>query len=334
MIKFDMPLKRPGLVDLQVNGFCGVDFNGLSLEKRDVERVCRLLKTEGVVGFLPTLVTNDPTAIESLASTILDADDSSGAKILGLHLEGPFISVQEGARGAHALQWIRPPDIDWIRHIHDRTDGRIRLLTCSPEWSGSAAFIEAVCRLGIRVAIGHTMASDEHIREAVCAGATLSTHLGNGIPATLPRYPNPIWSQLSEDRLWASVIGDGFHLPREVFSTILKIKGDKALLVSDSTQFAGMEPGRYRTLIGGNVMLTETAKLYMCEDERLLAGSAMSLRQEVETLVFSGWMDMKSAWELASIRPWQFLGETAPLPTIEISTTWKATHLETLSPYA
>lgn len=316
MIETEIPATLPGLVDLQVNGFRGIDFNDSALRTEDVERACRFLKAEGVVGFLPTLVTNDRDRVESLAGTILSADDSSGARILGLHLEGPFISPRDGARGAHASEWVRQPDFDGIRRLHDATDGRIRILTCSPEWEGSARFIEAVCRLGIRVAIGHTVASHEQIVEAVEAGASLSTHLGNGLPAMLPRHPNPIWSQLSEDRLWASLIGDAFHLPPEVFQTILKVKGNRAFLISDSTKFAGMRPGRYRTLIGGDVVLTDAARLYMYENENLLAGSAMSLRQMIDTVSSTCRMSFLDAWELGSVRPWKYLGESEPLPTV------------------
>lgn len=332
MIKTQAPTTLPGLVDLQVNGFGGIDFNDPSLQIEDVQRACLLLKKEYVVGFLPTLVSNELETIEDLADTILSADDSEGAKILGLHLEGPFISPQEGARGAHCPEWITKPDFDWVRRLHDRTDGRIRILTCSPEWKNSIRFIESVCRLGIRVAIGHTVATHEQIVEAVQAGATLSTHLGNGLPAMLPRHPNPLWSQLSEDRLWASLIGDGFHLPPEVFKTILKVKSNRAFLVSDSTQFAGMKPGRYRTLIGGDVILAESGRLYMNTSEQLLAGSAMSLHRMIESLVKSGQMEFSEAWKLGSIRPWQYLEESVPLQTIRLVSRYEENREDVIVP--
>lgn len=330
MIQSEKPTSLPGLVDLQVNGFGGVDFNNPALRPDEVRNVCRLLKTEGMVAFLPTLITNDLVLIEQQAKTILSVDDPTGAAILGLHLEGPFISPLDGARGAHAPEWVRKPDFDWLRRLHDRTDGRIRLLTCSPEWKDSSRFIESVCRLGIRVAIGHTVASHEQIMEAVEAGASLSTHLGNGLPAMLPRHPNPIWSQLSEDRLWASLIGDGFHLPPEVFQTFLKVKKNRAFLISDSTQFAGMKPGRYRSLIGGDVVLTPSSRLYMHHDERLLAGSAMSLRNMIDVIVSAGLMDFVEAWELGSVRPWEYLGETGPLPSVDPSLHHEARREEAL----
>lgn len=308
--------RRPGLVDLQVNGHKGVDFNRSSLCKEEVEQVCSELYTEGVVGFLPTLITNEFSEIEKLARIILSADGSPGAKILGLHLEGPFISPQPGARGAHPVQWVQAPDFDWVRKMHDLSGGRIRILTFSPEWEDSAEFVENVCNLGIRVAIGHTLADSQQISDAVAAGASLATHLGNGIPPNLPRHPNPIWSQLAEDRLWISLIGDGFHLPEEVFRVFLKVKGKKTLLVSDSTEFAGRPPGRYQSLIGGDVVLSERGKLHLAEDENLMAGSAMSLRRIIDSIVQRGWLDFESAWELGSVRPWEYLGETEPLTSV------------------
>lgn len=309
----------PGLVDLQVNGFAGIDFNRPELRTEDVETLCRRLPDEKVVAFLPTLITNDPVVVERLAKTIFRAENSTGAKILGLHLEGPFISPKPGVRGAHPEEWVRPPDFDWIRRMHDVSQGRIELLTLSPEWDGSAALIESVCELGIRVAIGHTSASPEQIADAVRAGATLSTHLGNGISADLPRHPNPIWSQLAEDRLWVSLIGDGFHLSREFFKTVLKVKGRKAFLVSDGTEFTGMEPGRYESPIGGQVVLTPEGKLHLADDERLMAGSAMSLRRMIGTIYRNGWLSFDEAWQLGSVRPWNYLGRAGSPETVEIS---------------
>ncbi|MCL2742660.1 MAG: N-acetylglucosamine-6-phosphate deacetylase [Planctomycetaceae bacterium] len=296
-----------GLIDLQVNGFGGVDFNDVLLSKADVETACKLLADEDVAGFLPTLITNSFENIEALAAVILSADDSCGAKILGLHLEGPFISPQDGARGAHPPEFIRPPSIDFVKQLQDKTDGKIRIVTFSPEWDNAAIFTEQLRLLGIHPAIGHTSATQEQIEEVVDAGADLSTHLGNGIQPMLPRHPNPIWSQLADDRLAVSLIGDGFHLPREVFQTVLKVKGKKAFLVSDSTKFAGMKPGKYQTHIGGDVILTEQGQLHLEHDNRLLAGSAMSLKQIVQTLVMNGWLSYTDALEMASVRPLEFL---------------------------
>lgn len=312
-------MKLPGLVDLQVNGFAGIDFNNPALQTEEVEEVCRLLYAEGVVGFLPTLVTNDFDVIESLARTIFAANNSSGAMILGLHLEGPFISSLPGARGAHDVKWICAPNFNRICYLQNIFRNKIKLLTFSPDWQDSAKFVEGVCGLGIRVAIGHTMATQEEITQATNAGATLSTHLGNGIPNQLSRHPNPIWAQLAEDRLWASLIGDGFHLSRDIFQTIIKVKRNKAFLVSDSTMFAGMKSGQYQSSIGGDVILTAEGRLSMAGNENLMAGSAMSIRMMIESLVRNNWLNFEEAWELGSIRPWRYLGGRGWSEQVEIS---------------
>ncbi len=303
-----IPTQPPvGLVDLQVNGFAGIDFNSETLTVDQVERICFELQRESVEFFLPTLVTNDPEVVERNVRVIVAAKNRDAAAMVGFHLEGPFISPQPGARGAHPPQWIRPPDLEWVKRIHDTAEGSVRILTLSPEWEGSSRFIESVVALGIRVAIGHTLATPEQIAEAVSAGATLATHLGNGIPAMLPRHPNPIWSQLAQDALWTSVIGDGFHLSRDVFQVIHRVKKGKMLLVSDSTQFAGMTPGRYHTLIGGEVVLTPEGKLHPVDDASLFAGSAMSLQRMIETLTRDGWLSREEAWTLGSTVPWEYL---------------------------
>ena len=302
-----MPLE--GLVDLQVNGFSGIDFNAETLTVEEVESACAALYRESVAAFLPTLITNDPAITERNLQTILRTDDGGKAKILGFHLEGPFISPLDGAKGAHPAQWIRPPDLDWVKRMQELAEGSIQILTLSPEWEGSARFIESVISLGIRVAIGHTLATPEQISDAVKAGASLATHLGNGIPAVLSRHPNPIWSQLAENGLWTSAIGDGFHLSKEIFTVFHQVKRDRIFLVSDSTQFAGMPPGRYQTHIGGDVVLTVDGKLHLAENESLFAGSAMSLKRMIETIVQKGWLSYEEAWHLGSTAPLNYLGQ-------------------------
>lgn len=319
----------PGLVDLQVNGHGGIDFNHEPLDDEDLLRVCQSLRAEGVVAFLPTLITGEPVVVERLARRISDAADRIGATadqavraaagvplIAGLHLEGPFFSPQDGARGAQPREWIRPPDLDWVRRVNDVTGGRVCLLTLSPEWEGSTAFIETLVDMGIRVSIGHTAATAEQIDEAVRAGADLSTHLGNGLPPMMDRHANPVWPQLANDGLWASVIGDGFHLPRTFFETVRKIKGDRMILVSDGTSFTGCAAGTYRAPIGGEVVLTLEGRLHMKGNPALMAGSAMSLRRIVEGLAARGWMDFADAWTHASTVPWKYLG--LPGPHVEV----------------
>jgi N-acetylglucosamine-6-phosphate deacetylase len=310
-----------GLADWQVNGFNGIDFNRPELTVDQVRTVSESLAAEGVLYYMPTIITNDVGVIEHLITVIAQAARTFGdhaadgvrlARIVGLHLEGPFISPLDGARGAHPRRFVRAPDIRRLERWQELADGMIRLLTLSPEWPDTDRFVKQACKLGMRVAIGHTLATSEQIAAAVAGGATLSTHLGNGLPTMLPRHPNPVWDQLAQPELWASVIADGFHLPRPVFDVFRQVKGERFFLVSDCTEFTGMSPGRYKSPIGGDVVLTAEGRLHLADNEQLLAGSAMSLRQIVAKVVADGWLSLGQAVDMTTVRPWRFLGEEPP----------------------
>ena len=158
----------------------------------------------------------------------------------GFHVEGPHISPDDGPRGAHPQRWVRPPDLDEFRRWQDATDGRIRIVTLSPEWPEAPRYIEALVAKGVVASIGHTKATAQQIADAVSAGATLSTHLGNGAHPVLRRHPNYIWEQLAEDRLMADFIVDGIHLPTSFLKVALRAKGiERSVLVTDARSPAG-----------------------------------------------------------------------------------------------
>ena len=319
----DLPLVGPGLVDLQVNGYGGMDFNSTPLDDEIVWRVTRALWREGVTTYYPTIITNYDEAIEGAVRTIARARSRDGlveSSVAGIHLEGPFISPEDGPRGAHNKVHVRAPDWSLFARWQDAAEGNIKLITLSPEWPGSTDFITKCVDEGVAVCIGHTAATSEQIREAVAAGARMSTHLGNGAHPTLPRHPNYIWEQLAQDALWASVIADGFHLPEAVLKVVLKVKGNRTVLVSDAVSFSGMEPGGYDAHVGGRVVLTPQGKLHMADNPQLLAGSVQMLRQGVEHLAKSHLSSLTEAWEMASVRPASFMnlpeadGSTAGAP--------------------
>ncbi|THF84468.1 N-acetylglucosamine-6-phosphate deacetylase [Cohnella fermenti] len=301
----------PGLVDLQINGYRGRDFNLPPLRPGLTDETTRLLYGEGVTGYCPTVITNRPESIEQAMRAIArDCREGRDAarSVAGIHLEGPFLSPEDGARGAHSAADIRAPDWELFRRWQDAAEGRIRILTMSPEWPNSADFIERCSDSGVIVSIGHTAASSEQIADAAAAGARLSTHLGNGAHLQLPRHPNYIWEQLAQDGLSSCVIADGFHLPDQVLKVVLKVKADKALLVSDAVALSGMPPGRYETAVGGQVTLTPEGKLHLADNERLLAGSAQMLSRGIERLFSRGLASFADAWEMASVRPAALLG--------------------------
>ena len=307
----DLSIVAPGLIDLQINGYAGLDFNGVPIPPDTVGKAARLLWREGVTSFCPTVITNSDEAIREAMAAIArscDEDPVVNAAVIGIHLEGPFISPEDGPRGAHAREHVRPPDFEAFKKWQGAAGGRIRVVTMSPEWPGSAGFIEQCRADGVNVSIGHTAATPEQIRQAVRSGARLSTHLGNGAHLTLPRHPNYIWEQLAQDDLWTTLIADGFHLPEQVLKVAIKVKGLRAMLVSDAVSLCGMPPGEYTMPVGGRVVLTPTGRLHLAENEKLLAGSAQPLLRGIEHLISSGLARFAEAFAMASLRPAAFLG--------------------------
>ena len=305
-----LPIIAPGLIDIQVNGFSGIDYNTLPLTEDGVKESMHALFREGVTTFLPTIITNSENVISEILQSfeeIRDKDSVFKDAVPGYHIEGPFISGNDGPRGAHNQRYVCPPSVEYLKNWQKAAGNNIKIITMSPEWKGSIPFIEYCVKEGIHVSIGHTSASAGQIREAAAAGADLSTHLGNGCHLEMDRHDNYIWQQLSEDGLWASIIADGFHLPTAVLKVFLKVKGDRIILISDVTSFGGLPPGKYKTHIGGEVILTEKGKLYLAGNEKLLAGSAKSILYGVNNLVRTGLLPILQAWEAASLNPSRYL---------------------------
>lgn len=301
-----LPYVGPGLFDLQVNGYGGMDFNTSPIQEGSVTRMTQTLWKEGVTSYLPTIITNANEAIEGAMQGIAEArarDALVEQSIPGIHLEGPFVSPEDGPRGAHDKAHVKPPDWSLFARWQEVAEGAIKVVTLSPEWSGSTDFISRCVESGVVVAIGHTAATPDQIRGAVAAGATLSTHLGNGAHPVLPRHPNYLWEQLAHDDLWASVIADGFHLPDSVLKVVSRVKRQRAVLVSDAVSFGGMVPGEYDTPVGGRVVLTPSGRLHLAENPSLLAGSVRTLREGVGHMVRTRLSSLPEAWEMASARP-------------------------------
>lgn len=306
-----LPWIGPGLCDLQINGYRGMDFNQVPLTKEKVVELTHALWQEGVTSYYPTVITNGDEQIHQLLGAISDAcnmDSLIGDCMPGIHLEGPFISPEDGPRGAHGKAYVKAPDWALFQRWQEAAGGRIALVTMSPEWPGADEFIQHCTASGITVSIGHTNASPDQIRSAIAAGAKVSTHLGNAAHMMMPRHPNYIWEQLAADELWACMIADGFHLPESVLKVIMKVKGDKAILVSDAVYLSGLQPGSYTTHIGGEVVLAPNGKLHLAENVNMLAGSAQMLLWDIQHLVKSGLSSLADAWDMASIRPGELMG--------------------------
>ncbi|HXG33145.1 MAG TPA: N-acetylglucosamine-6-phosphate deacetylase [Bryobacteraceae bacterium] len=294
----------PGFIDLQVNGFAGVDYNSPETPQEEIARSIRALFACGVTRFFPTVITGPPEDMLRALANLAQAKEalSEGAAIEGFHVEGPHISPEDGPRGAHPRAWVRAPDLEEFRRWQEAARGQVRLVTVAPEWPGVTRYIETLVREGVVVAIGHTNATAAQIADAVRAGATLSTHLGNGAHSLLPRHPNYIWDQLAEDRLAASFIVDGIHLPASFLKVALRAKGvERSILVTDATTPAGCRPGRYR-LGEQEVELTPDQRVVLAGSERL-AGSALRMDRGVENLMRLAGLSLREAVVMAARNP-------------------------------
>jgi len=294
----------PGWIDLQVNGFAGVDYNSPSASHEEISRSIRAMFATGVTRFFPTVITGSPEnmlgALRNLANAKVSIPE--GAAMEAFHVEGPYISPDDGPRGAHPRRWVRPPDLDEFRRFQDAAQGHVRLITLSPEWPEAPGFIETVVREGVVVSIGHTRANAEEIAAAVGAGATLSTHIGNGAHSTLPRHPNYIWDQLAEDRLAASFIVDGIHLPKSFLNVALRAKGlERAILVTDAVMPAGCAPGQYK-LGEVDVELHPDGSVRLTGEKRL-AGSALRMDQAIPNVMKLAGLRLRDALTLATRNP-------------------------------
>ena len=262
----------PGFVDLQVNGYGGYDFNcdswtGGQTGPDAPHKIAHLLLRSGTTTACPTIVTSTREGILQsfrALSQALQSDANLTQIFPCFHLEGPYISSEEGARGAHPPHCARDADWDEFQSFQEAADGRIQIITLAPERDDALPFIERAVASGVVVAIGHTAATPPQIRDAVRAGATLSTHLGNGSHAVLPRHENYLWQQLAQDEMTACVIADGHHLPPELVKIMARVKGENRLcLVSDAVALGGLAPGlysdgRHEVLPTGKVVLAGT----------------------------------------------------------------------------
>lgn len=312
----------PALFDIQINGGHGVNFTSESLTRDDVARVVQVCHEHGIGQFCPTVITASVETICHALATLAKARDENpriAAAVPGFHLEGPYLSPEDGPRGAHPRDHVRPASLEEFRRFQEAAVGRIRLVTLAPEVPGAMALIEQLTqKLKVRVAIGHSAASPAVIRDAVRAGATLSTHLGNGCSRLLPRHENLLWEQLASDELTAGIIPDGHHLPWSLVKCVLRCKGaGRMVLTSDASPLAGLPPGKYRPW-GDEVEVLPEGKIILAS-QGVLAGSWDFTNRCVEKLLrhSDGW-SLADVHDLASVRPAAYLGVDADLfPRLE-----------------
>lgn len=301
----------PGLIDVQVNGMGGFNLNGRRPSPENLHGTLRALHKAGVTRFCPTIVIGTKEAIIANINAVTRAcetDPLADYSVIGIHVEGPFISAEDGPRGAHNAQWVRPPNWDEFLEWQTAANGRIRMVTIAPEWPQALDFIQKLCAHGVIASIGHSAASVDDVQAAVDAGARMATHLGNGSHSFIKRHPNYIWAQLAEDRQWAGLIPDGFHLPPTTLKVMIRVKGSKAILTSDASYLAQMPAGRYATHHGSDVVLESSGLLHLASDPNILSGSAATLRLGVQNVANFGILPLGDAINLASLHPAELFG--------------------------
>ncbi|HEV2326259.1 MAG TPA: amidohydrolase family protein [Terracidiphilus sp.] len=301
----------PGFVDLQINGYCGYDLNAESLTAEVVIALARQLVALGVTTFLPTLITAPEDRILASLRAIAAARGISSLAahmIPCVHVEGPHISPVDGPRGAHPRAHVRPPDCDELERWQAASGGLVGLITLSPHWDNALDYISRLARRGIVVALGHTDADPDRIHAAAAAGARLSTHLGNGVAGQLQRHPNLLWAQLADDRLTASFIADGHHLPEDTLSAMIRAKGiERSILVSDAVAVGGLRPGVYETAVGGTVELTGEGRIGI-PGTGILGGAALPLKNGIANVARLPGFSLQQAIQMATENPGRFVG--------------------------
>lgn len=283
-----------GLVDLQVNGFAGVDFNRPGLSPDQIDYALTAMARTGVTSFLPTVITG---ATDRMIATLRDLDEAVSASrlgplmVAGYHIEGPFLSPKEGYAGAHSAAYMTTAGIGFVDELRRVASRPIVIMTVAPEVEGVPELIPSLVKRGMHVSIGHSAASLAQIEAAIAAGATLSTHLGNGLPQMQHKTDNTIFWQLAQDQLVAMFIADGIHVPRPALQTMLRAKGaDRTILTTDAVSAAGMDmpPGLYS--LGKTEIELSAGGVVRIPGSAYLAGASVTMDQMLRNLV--SWYDM------------------------------------------
>lgn len=316
-----------GLIDLQVNGYAGIDFNDPALDAEALDHALRTMLDAGVTTCLPTLITApEPALAERFAALDRAVANSRLGPLMvpGFHLEGPFLNPTPGFTGCHQPSAMLPPDPALLDRLTAPLTRPVLLLTMAPEQPGGMALIAWARARGMLVAIGHSAADHATVAAAAQAGATMSTHLGNALPHTMPKFRNPLIAQLAEDRLAASFIADGIHIPPAALKVLLRAKGlSRAVLVTDATAASATQPGLY-CFAGMSIEHAADGSVRQPGSD-VLAGSALCLDQAVRNLVAWGLAAPADAIRLASVNPAALLAPTLVAHRIALppaSVTW------------
>lgn len=290
-------LIAPGLIDLQLNGAFGLDF---TVEPETVAAVADRLPQYGVTAFLPTLITS-PLATYPARLRVVAQARSQDAAVLGVHLEGPFLSY--GKRGAHNPAHLRTPSVEAVKPL--LAEGIVRLMTLAPELPGAAEVIAYLRSQGVVVSIGHTEADYGQAVAAIDAGAGWGTHLFNAMPTLGHREPGPVAALLERPAPPVGLIVDGVHVHPAIVRLVWRLKGVAGVtLVTDAMAALGMPPGEYR--LSDQMVRVDEVSARLADGT--LAGSILGMDQALRNMVaYTGCTPGEAVW-MASGAPADVLG--------------------------
>jgi N-acetylglucosamine-6-phosphate deacetylase len=303
----EISYRSSGMVDLQINGALGKSFNQLTLADLDfLTKIAKFLWQQGLDGFLPTLVTtsaeNTQRSLEVIATYLKQPQPLNAAKILGVHLEGPFLHPDR--RGAHPQEHLLPLTLANLQTILGNYSDLVKLITLAPELDSSGQAISYLVDRGIRVSLGHSTASEAIASQAFDLGASMVTHAFNAMPTLHHRQPGILGQALTDDRVWCGAIADGVHLHPKIVEILYRLKGDRLVLVSDALAPIGLAEGNYpwdkREISIGQ----GTARL----PDGTLCGTTLPLVECVQNLVKWQICSLEQAIALVTDSPRQFLG--------------------------
>jgi N-acetylglucosamine-6-phosphate deacetylase len=315
-------MTRHGFIDIQLNGFKGVNFSAPDLTLDQFRMATRELVKAGTMAYCPTVVTSSLANFKHTLPIIAAAmrDKELKPHLLGIHIEGPFISPIEGARGAHPPEHIIKPDVDTFKRFQEWAEGNVVLLTLAPEVEGALPLIRYASENGTVVSFGHHLADDNVMEAAVQAGARVCTHLGNGMPNMINRHQNPLWWQLACDDLTGIFITDGHHLPADYIKVALRAKTVKRfVVVSDAVHLAGLPPGEYE-FQNNKVVLAPNGRISF-KDTPYLAGSSATMLDCMNYLASLNLLSEAELWKVGYANPLRLLGrrpgpQPADAPTV------------------
>ena len=299
----------PGFIDNQINGYLSYDFSRNDLTVDKIERITKKLWEQGVTTYLPTLISESRERLTENFRILAQARKNPDIKqsIPGFHLEGPYLSPLDGYRGAHNVKYVRKPDWREFMEWYEASEENIIEVSLAPEIEGALEFISKLRQKGIVVALAHHNADAEVVKKAVDAGARISTHLGNACANRISRHYNPIWPQLADDRLMASIIVDGLHLTPEEVRVFYKVKGPfNTILVSDLSSLAGMPPGEYERF--GQKVVVQPNGMISLPSQNVLAAASFMISKGIENMLRFTGCTLAQAVNLASRNPARLLG--------------------------